>query len=216
MIDALSSWAEQIIVAVIIASLIEMLLPNGNNKKYIKTVIGVYILFTIISPILGKITNFDLKEFDYEAYFKNTDTYQAMSESLTSKNDESVEQIYITNLKQDMTQKLKEKGYQAEKITIKLDLDEGDNYGRLNNIYLSVSTIEDTKDAQEAQEGNTILNQVEISKVEKVSIGNKTTNTLTQESKKSTLSNSQKKEIKKYLASVYEVKEKNITVNEEE
>lgn len=190
-----------------------MLLPNGNNKKYIKTVIGVYILFTIISPILGKITNFDLKEIDYENYFKNTDTYQAMSENLTSKNDESVEQIYITNLKQDMTQKLKEKGYLAQKIAIKLNLEEGDNYGRLNSIYLIASAIEDTK---EEQEDNTISNKVEISKVEKVSIGNKITNIQTQETKKSALSNSQKKEIKKYLASVYEVKEKNITVNQEE
>ncbi|MCI8482131.1 MAG: hypothetical protein HFJ27_03470 [Clostridia bacterium] len=51
MIENLSLWAEQIIVAVIIATIIEMILPNGNNKKYIKAVIGVYVLFTIISPI---------------------------------------------------------------------------------------------------------------------------------------------------------------------
>lgn len=35
----ISSWAEQIVVAVIIATIIEMILPNGNNKKYIKAVI---------------------------------------------------------------------------------------------------------------------------------------------------------------------------------
>ena len=44
----ISHWAETIIVAVIIGTIIEMILPSGNSKKYIKTVIGVYILFTII------------------------------------------------------------------------------------------------------------------------------------------------------------------------
>ena len=39
MIDFLSNWAEQLVVAVIIATIIEMILPNNNNKKYIKIVI---------------------------------------------------------------------------------------------------------------------------------------------------------------------------------
>lgn len=66
MIENISSWAEQIIVAVIIATLIEMILPNGNNKKYVKAVIGVYILFTIISPIFKKGTTLDFDKRDYE------------------------------------------------------------------------------------------------------------------------------------------------------
>lgn len=215
MIEGLSTWAEQIIVAVIIASLIEMILPNGNNKKYIKTVIGVYILFTILSPILSKITNFDLKEIDYESYFKNTDTYQTMSESLSSKNDQSVEEIYILNLKQDMTQKLKEKGYLAQKIIIKLNLEEGENYGRLTEIYITASQIEEKNSDNENNE-NTLTNQIEISKVEMVAIGNQVNQAETTKTKKNILSSSQKKEIKKYLSNVYEVKEKNIKVNEDE
>lgn len=49
MIDFLSNWAQGIIVAVIIATIIEMILPNGSSKKYVKVVVGIYILFTIIS-----------------------------------------------------------------------------------------------------------------------------------------------------------------------
>ena len=40
MIEFLSSWAQGIIVAVIIATLIEMILPNSSSKKYVKVVIG--------------------------------------------------------------------------------------------------------------------------------------------------------------------------------
>ena len=74
MIEWISRWAEQIVVAVIIATVIEMILPNGNNKKYVKVVIGIYILFTIISPIITKISGKNLidLEFDYQNYLLET------------------------------------------------------------------------------------------------------------------------------------------------
>ena len=50
MINWISNWAQGIIVAVIIGTIIEMVLPEGNCKKYVKVVIGIYILFSIISP----------------------------------------------------------------------------------------------------------------------------------------------------------------------
>lgn len=84
-ISFISSWAEQIIVAVIIATIIEMILPNGNNKKYIKVVIGIYVLFTILSPILEKITKANLESFDYEKYFGELETSQVSSRKLSRK-----------------------------------------------------------------------------------------------------------------------------------
>ena len=39
--EFISSWVQGIIVAVVIATIIEMILPEGNSKKYIKIVIGV-------------------------------------------------------------------------------------------------------------------------------------------------------------------------------
>ena len=45
MINFISSWAEQIVLAVIIATIIELILPKNKNRKYIQMVIGVYVLF---------------------------------------------------------------------------------------------------------------------------------------------------------------------------
>ena len=33
--EFLNNWLQGIVVAVVIASIIQMILPNGNNKKYI-------------------------------------------------------------------------------------------------------------------------------------------------------------------------------------
>ena len=56
MISFINSYVKGIVVAVIISTIIEMILPEGKIKKYVKTVIGAYIVFIIISPIITKIT----------------------------------------------------------------------------------------------------------------------------------------------------------------
>ena len=57
MVSFINSWAQGIILAIIIATIIEIVLPDGKNKKYIKTIIGIYVLFSIIYPIITKISN---------------------------------------------------------------------------------------------------------------------------------------------------------------
>ena len=205
MIEWISNWAEQIIVAVVIAGIIEMILPSGNSKKYIKVVIGVYILFTIISPVISRFSNIDLKDLDYESYFEQTDTYQTMSQSLTTNNDKSVEEIYVSNLKQDMKNKLEEKGYVVENINLDMDFEDTSNYGRINAIYLNVYE-NDNKE-------NMNTNNVSINKIEKVQIGNTVKDTINSSNKKAINSN-KVNEIREYLSEVYEVKNNNIKVNE--
>lgn len=207
LIEWISSWAEQIVVAVIIASIIEMLLPNGNNKKYIKAIIGVYILFTIISPVIGKFVNIDLKDIDYEKYFKEIETQETISQSLTTNNEKAMGEIYISNLKADMKNKLEEKGYKVESINLKVELEDENNYGKVNEILLSIS--KQNEENSKTKENNTIA----INKIEDVKIGNKVENT--KEVKTSIdIGNSDKNQIKDYLSSVYDVKKKNIRINE--
>lgn len=206
MIEWISGWAEQIVVAVIIASIIEMLLPNGNNKKYIKAIIGVYILFTIISPIIGKFVNIDLKDIDYEKYFKESETQEAISQNLATNNEKTMEEIYINNLKADMKNKLEEKGYMVENLSLNIEVNDDKNYGKVNEIILVVSKLEEeSKD----KENNTIA----INKVEEVKIGNKISETTNIKNKKE-ISNSDKNGIKDYLSNVYDIKKKNIRINE--
>ena len=55
MIKFFKVWCEGIIVAVVISIIIESILPEGNIKKYVKVIISIYIVFTILNPILGKL-----------------------------------------------------------------------------------------------------------------------------------------------------------------
>lgn len=72
MISNISLWAKQIIICVIVITILEMILPKGNSKKYIKTIMGIYILYAIISPAVKLMTGRDmnLSYSDYEKYFR--------------------------------------------------------------------------------------------------------------------------------------------------
>ncbi len=215
----ISNWAEAIIIAVIIGTIIEMLLPEGSSKKYIKVVVGVYILFTIISPVITKFSGKTLQVsdiLDLDKYIEEVEQKQTAQNLLQEENSASIRDIYAGNLKADIQNKLKGKGYVVTSIT--LDVGYDDNY-TLHQIKLSVDKEDDNKNKEKEEENTTNIanatNTVNIQAINEISISISNTVTETnskEETSKSNLSNSDKNKIKEYLSSIYEINEKNILI----
>jgi len=201
MIDWISTWAQSIIIAVIIATIIEMILPSGSSKKYIKVVTGVYILFTIISPVITKFTGKTLAVSDIlelDSYVNEIKQKEVSQNLLAENNSSSIKDIYTANLKSDIKNKLKQKGYSANNIVLTVGDDE--NY-TLNKIELDIKKIkEDKQKVNEIEAVNKINITISNSVVEK-------------NNNKSSISDKEKEKIKQYLSSVYEIDEKDILVN---
>lgn len=204
MVNWLSNWAQGIIIAVVITTLIELILPNGTNKKYVKVVIGVYILFTIISPVVSK---FKGKKFDinqiidiqkYEDKLAKSDN--EISTKLESNNSRTIKDIYISNLTIDIQSKLKEKGYETINTNIKIKDDK--NY-TIEKIILEINKIEKKKDT---------TNNINIENIEEISIQIGENNT-TNNAKESDITENERKEIKEYLSKTYDIDSKNIEIS---
>ncbi|MGN1327627.1 MAG: stage III sporulation protein AF, partial [Clostridia bacterium] len=150
MVTFFSKWAQGIIVAVIIATIIEMILPNGTSKKYVKVVIGIYILFTIISPVIDKFSNgkVDFNQIlaieEYEQKIAESDN--SISQKIEANNSRTIKDIYTSNLETDIKSKLKEKGYGVSSTYIKVKDDE--NY-TIERIILDLYKKEEDDDSQE-------------------------------------------------------------------
>ncbi len=207
----ISTWIQGIIVAVIISTIIEMILPEGNSKKYVKVVIGVYILFSIVSPVITKITGSNLKLsniFQIEEYLQ-TSAGDTTYDNLDKKQEEQIKSIYQTNLKRDITQKLEAKGYDLQDIYVQID---STNQYKIQKLTLNV-TKKIEGEAKEEKENNSILVVNEI----KIQVGKQEQNTVnqTQETKQPlpAISQSQKQMLKQYLSSTYEIEEQNININ---
>lgn len=196
MIEFLSSWAQGIIVAVIIATLIEMILPNSSSKKYVKVVIGMYILFTIVSPIIKKLGGKDinLNTINIEKYEQQiSKSDNTISRKFEDNNTRSIKDIYVSNLKADISAKLKEKGYEIDTSDIQIKDDE--------NYTIEKITLKLIKMKQKQEKNNEIvINTVEIG------------NAISQKDSK-TLSNDDKQEVKDYISETYDIDKKNINIS---
>lgn len=196
MIEFLSSWAQGIIVAVIIATLIEMILPNSSSKKYVKVVIGMYILFTIVSPIIKKVGGKDinLNTINIEKYEQQiAKSDNTISRKFEDNNTRSIKDIYVSNLKADISAKLKEKGYEIDTSDIQIKDDE--------NYTIEKITLKLIKTEQKQGKNNEIvINTVEIG------------NTISQKDSK-TLSDDDKQEVKDYISETYDIDKKNINIS---
>jgi stage III sporulation protein AF len=196
MIEFLSSWAQGIIVAVIIATLIEMILPNSSSKKYVKVVIGMYILFTIVSPIIKKLGGKDinLNTINIEKYERQiSKSDNTISRKFEDNNTRSIKDIYVSNLKADISAKLKEKGYEIDTSDVQIKDDE--------NYTIEKITLKLIKMEQKQEKNNEIvINTVEIG------------NTISQKDSK-TLSDDEKQEVKDYISETYDIDKKNINIS---
>lgn len=53
MMDWLSQWLQEIIIIILIATFIELILPSQSMQRYIKVVVSLFILLTLLSPIIA-------------------------------------------------------------------------------------------------------------------------------------------------------------------
>lgn len=209
-------------MAIIIGTVIEMILPEGNCKKYIKVVIGIYIVFTIVSPVITKFTGESIsvsEALELDKYVQEAESSVATGNSINADNQNNIMSMYVSGLKEDIAAKLRTKGYEASNIEV--EIADTENY-TINSISLQAVRLQEDKDTDEPEVQENVNTVEKIESVEKVDIdldNSKTneeysnTENDTTEKTEEKLSNKEIKEIKEYLSSVYEVREDNITIN---
>ncbi len=192
----ISGWIQGIIIAVIIGTIIEMLLPDGNCKKYVKVVIGVYILFSIVSPVITKVTGNEFRVsdiYDINTYIEVS--AKSSQENIENSQQNQIKQVYITNLKNDMKQKIQEKGYSVKSLTLEISNDE--QY-TLKKIFAQVSK-------RKNEENNEVKGVNEIN----ITVGNTTES----QEEDISISTKEQSDLKAYLSGIYNLEEKNININ---
>lgn len=230
MIEWISNWAGSIIVAVVIGTIIEMILPEGNSKKYIKMVIGLYILFTIVSPVINSFTGNKIKlsdELDLDTYIEESKDNINTHNTFESNNEKNIMDIYISGLEDDLKAKLESKGYIVNSINI--DVSDNESY-TINSIDLVLekdkkedNNEEANDDDKNSDDTSKDVNINSVDKVDKVNIdlnnknSNSDSNNEIKENKNNELifklSNAEIRNLKEYISDTYEVNKNNITIN---
>ena len=212
-----------------------MILPEGNSKKYIKVVIGIYVLFTIVSPVFTKISGKEIQVsdiLDLDEYIEEAKTASETQNQMELQNEDNILSIYVSGIKEDMKAKIEGKGYVVDDININvakdgsyeiqsivLDVEKRTNYSTENT---KSESTENQLDNIENVESIEKVNRVDISvlndNIEKSNNNNSSNNSIenateTMSNRNNDLSIMQKQELKEYISSVYEINPNNITIN---
>lgn len=232
-IENLSTWARSITIAIIIVSILEMILPNNKTKKYVKMVMGVFILFNIISPFVDNksFTNFD--DINLETNSSSNNTLVVNQQSM----DERLEELYIEEIEKDITKKVQKQGYKVKDCKVEAKISDNEEETGITKIILKVEKDEEflQQDSQENNEPNNQENGVqssknnnvqeneedskieeklvsEIQKIKKVDT-NISEKSEAKSNEKNNLTNVDIQNLKKFLIKEYEVNEKCLKIN---
>ena len=189
MIKFINSWAQGIILAVIIATIIEIILPEGKNKKYVKTVIGVYILFTIIYPLINKFTKTNINTL-IENTTKQMSTYQE-NNSLKIDTDKYIESTYKKKIEEDIRKRANEKNLNITLLNVYIETEDENRYGMLNSLVMKVEKNETSKK-------NNDVNQIK-----EINISKNVQNNEIIENKDKTVTEKEVNEFKEYINATY-------------
>lgn len=217
MMENFTNWAKAIVMAVIIVSVLEMLLPNNKTKKYVKMVMGIFILYNIISPFIKDKNLLRFEESNLQTYSSTeVNTIEVDQESM----DRRIEELYIKEIEKDITKKVEKQGYSVISCRVKAKISKDENTTGITKIKLRVEKreIENNEDddngekekeekQKEKIEDKLITTIQSIKKVDtKVS---KTENNPS----KSILEKTDIQNLKKFLIKEYEVNDKCLEIN---
>ncbi len=213
MINFFSTWVKDLSLALIIVSILEMILPNSKIKKYVKMVMGLYILFTIISPFI------DAKELNLNSindYIENSiETSSTNLEIDQTSMDDKLSKLYEEELEKNISEKIEENGYEVDECRVNAHISEDDN--GIEKIVVKIKGKLDVQNNEIENDTDSIENKIvtEIQKIQKVDVkvSENDKEDDQEENKKTNITKSDIRIIKDLLIKEYGVKEKCLKIS---
>lgn len=209
MIDFLSKWIEGIVLAVILASIFEMILPNGNIKKYIKIILGIYIIFSIISPFVDSKQLYSIdaeKEINEVFNYETTNTKERQTTS-------DINKIYTETFENEIKKAIENQGYNVYKCIVKGNFSIENETTGIERIDITLDSKKDSneKNEEDFEEDNQNKIKIEnINEIEKVDINIGDKNKIIKNIRDITLQDIT--DLKRYLSEHYEIDKKIINI----
>jgi hypothetical protein len=133
-------------------------------------VMGLYILFTIISPFMDT-SKFNVDNITTEYFDVKTKATTSSIEVDQTSMDTRIKQLYQEQLEMDIKVKLKTKGYEVEKCSVIANIKSEDS--GIEKIVIKIKEkINENEDKKEKNESKNSVENVLVKEIQKVKIGN--------------------------------------------
>ena len=181
MIEFISSWAKSLGVTIILVSIIEMLLPNNKTKKYIRVILGIFVLFNIISPfiknkeqlnIIEEINSVDLEKYSskYDDYKSNDNNNNNNNEDNNNLNqtsmDKRITELYKQELERSIKNKIEEIGYEVESCKVEAEII--NNETGINKVKVKIGNKKEENNNGNNEDNEKTTEEKVVEKIDKI------------------------------------------------
>ncbi|MFC4103834.1 stage III sporulation protein AF [Paenibacillus xanthanilyticus] len=160
MMDWLAGWLRQIIAVVLLAGIVDLLLPNKAMQRYVRLVAGLIILLTILSPIMGVLQgDFGTKLHEsFDAWLTSApdkqykmptlQDIQRDAEQMKRKQEDAAAALAEKNLAAAMAEEITKKtGLAVERVKVTLERSGSASEAKLASVAVALIPPEETSSA---------------------------------------------------------------------
>ncbi|SHI92770.1 stage III sporulation protein AF [Lutispora thermophila] len=167
MMEFIRNWIINIVIVIIFLTITDIVLPEGSVKKYIKVIIGTFVLLTIIQPLINisdVSSNFQ-KSYLETSIILNGEKELIDKEVLSSYQSMKAIDIYESKLKDQIASAISYKtSINKNNINIVLDINKNQHsneFGSINNVSITLNTHKEVNNIEKVK-------KVDIREKEKV------------------------------------------------
>lgn len=144
------AWMMSIAGTIVFGVICEMLMPKGNIQKYIRIVLGMLLVFTVVKPVM----NFNGAEAPELGLPVQRSQAYAAHQDMEETQKEQVMQVYSNNLKEKIGKRAAEicGGDTVSDVSLKIS-EEKDSFGEIQtvSVHLYVPDKEKAASAEDAK-----------------------------------------------------------------
>ncbi|NLW22401.1 MAG: stage III sporulation protein AF [Tissierellia bacterium] len=200
-VEFLRLWVKDMALIFILISIIEIVLPNSNMKRYINVVMGFLIILVIISPIVKLVLkDFNMDKEVFHNIMEGIEFEREENSKFTSIQEEQVKKIYINKIKGEVKELVAGcTDHTVESINISIGEEDG-NYGDIEEIEIILNKGIQMESKEETGD------IIKVANIETISIGEKGDDFA------ELVELEDSKEIKKILSNNYNIPEEDIRI----
>ena len=145
MISFIQDWVRNILIYLILITIIQSLLPQGQYVKYIKVFTGLILMIIVLMPVVS-ISGLD-KKINYsllgERYQLDQGLMRRQYNELSKQQEELILSAYRTELEKQIKFLLNQENIYVSQVNVLLETNyESNNFGNIKSIDLTASLKE--------------------------------------------------------------------------
>ncbi|MBD0380726.1 stage III sporulation protein AF [Paenibacillus sedimenti] len=172
--DWLGGWLQAVIMVIMLATFVDLLLPSNTMQRYVKTVMSLFVLLTLLSPVMQLIkkdwnvdeliTSAEKKQNEVTMlaggggnnYMKSLDAITKEAQKLHAEGQKQSEQMVQTQLAALMKEDLqKQTDMMVKDVQVLAQFDNNGKPG-ISKVWVTLNDIETTKKPQAASHQKSI------------------------------------------------------------